>query len=92
MAAANATHNTCLILLHSEIAYPDPKLHWIQLPSLCSADICVNAAVEVCTILTRFVAQRPVQFPLSPQLGLCAFVSARSLLRESFPLTTCGRY
>jgi hypothetical protein len=92
MAAANATHNTCLILLHSEIAYPDPKLHWIQLPSPCSAEICVNAAAEVCTILSKFVAQRTVQYPLSPQLGLCAFLSARGLLCKAVPVATRGRY
>ncbi|KAJ4300858.1 hypothetical protein N0V90_002946 [Kalmusia sp. IMI 367209] len=82
MAAANATHNTCLILLHSEIAYPDTKLRWVQLPSLCSAEICVNAAVEVCIIVRKFIAQRNARYPLSPQLGLCAFVSARSLLLQ----------
>ncbi|KAH4181953.1 hypothetical protein HBI81_217930 [Parastagonospora nodorum] len=80
MTAANATHNTCLILLHERIAYPDQNLHWVQLPSLDSAEICVRAATEVCTIITKFLEQRPAPYALAPQLGLTAFVSARTLL------------
>ncbi|OAK93765.1 hypothetical protein IQ06DRAFT_91232 [Phaeosphaeriaceae sp. SRC1lsM3a] len=80
MTAANAIHNTCLVLLHERIAYPDPNLHWVQLPSLDSAEICIRAATEVSTILSKFVEQRSEPHAFSPQLGLCAFVSARSLL------------
>ncbi|KAH7413979.1 fungal-specific transcription factor domain-containing protein [Phaeosphaeria sp. MPI-PUGE-AT-0046c] len=80
MTAANAIHNTCLILLHERIAYPDPNLHWVQLPSLDSAEICVRAATEVSTILRKFVEQQKEPHAFSPQLGLCAFVGARSLL------------
>jgi hypothetical protein len=83
MTAANATHNTCLILLHERIAYPDQNLHWVQLPSLDSAEICVRAATEVCTIITKFLEQRPASYALAPQLGLTAFVSARTLLSKS---------
>ncbi|KAH7353177.1 fungal-specific transcription factor domain-containing protein [Pyrenochaeta sp. MPI-SDFR-AT-0127] len=80
MTAANATHNTCLILLHERIAYPDAKLSWVQLPSLSSAETCESAAIEICTIIKKILQQRSSQYPLAPQLGLCAFVSARSLL------------
>lgn len=82
MTAANAIHNTCLVLLHERIAYPDPSLHWMRLPSIDSAEICIRAATEVCTILTRFIAQRKEPHAFSPQLGLCAFVSARNLLSK----------
>jgi hypothetical protein len=82
MTAANTTHNTCLILLHEKIAYPDADLSWLQLPSLCSADTCQSAAYEVCTTIRKFLEQRDEGYPLTPQLGLCAFVSARSLLSE----------
>lgn len=82
MTAANAIHNTCLVLLHERIAYPDPNLHWVQLPSLDSAEICIRAATEVSTILSKFVEQRSEPHAFSPQLGLCAFLSARSLLSE----------
>jgi hypothetical protein len=84
MTAANATHNTCLILLHERIAYPESALHWVRLPSLDSAEICVRAATEVCTIIGKFLEQRPAPYALTPQLGLCAYVSARSLLGKPF--------
>lgn len=83
MTAANAIHNTCLVLLHERIAYPDPNLHWVQLPSLDSAEICIRAATEVSTILTKFVAQRSEPHTFAPQLGLCVFVSARSFLGKT---------
>jgi hypothetical protein len=83
MTAANATHNTCVVLLHERIAYPDPGLHWVQLPSLDSAEICLLAATEVSIILGKFLEQRPSPYPLAPQLGLCAFISARYLLSLS---------
>jgi hypothetical protein len=82
MTAANATHNTCLILLHENIAYPDSRLNWVHLPSLCSMNTCYSAAVEVCIIIKKYIDQREPQYPLTPQLGFCAFVSARSLLSE----------
>lgn len=80
MTAANATHNTCLVLLHENIAFPDSQLNWVQLPSLCSAETCFSAAIEVCTIIQKFLDQRGKRYPLTPQLGFCAFMSARSLL------------
>ncbi|KAH7073249.1 fungal-specific transcription factor domain-containing protein [Paraphoma chrysanthemicola] len=83
MTAANATHNTCLVLLHERIAYPEPSLSWVRLPSLDSGEICVGAATEVCTIIRKFIEQRPSPYAFAPQLGLCAFVSARSLLVHS---------
>jgi hypothetical protein len=84
MTAANTTHNTCLILLHEKIAYPDTRLSWLQLPSLYSADTCQSASYEVCATIRKFLKQRVSDYPLSPQLGLCAFVSARSLLGGFF--------
>jgi hypothetical protein len=83
MTAANATHNTCLVLLHERIAYPDPELHWVQLPSLDSAEICLLAATEVSLIIAKFLEQRPAPYALGPQLGLCAFISARNFLSQS---------
>lgn len=84
MTGANATHNTGLLLLHERIAYPDSSLRWVQLPSLDSAEICVRAATEVSTIITKFIEQRQEPYAFAPQLGLCAFVSARCLLSK-FP-------
>jgi hypothetical protein len=83
MVAANCTHNTGLIILHEQVAYPDPKLSWVQLPSQTSAEICQQAAVENCTILIKYLEQKGTKSPLTSQLGLCAFLSARNLLCES---------
>ncbi|KAJ4264420.1 hypothetical protein NW762_005620 [Fusarium torreyae] len=80
MTAANATHNTSLILLHQRIAYPDVELNGIRLPSLCSADTCYNAAMETANITTRYLEGSSSTLPVSPQLGICAFVSGRVLL------------
>jgi hypothetical protein len=82
MTGANATHNTCLVLLHERIAYPDTNLRWVQLPSFDSAEICVRAATEVSTIIVKFIEQRPEPYAFASQLGLCAFVSARCLLSK----------
>lgn len=85
MTGANALHNTNVILLHERIAYPEPELHFVQLPSSQSATICRTAALEVCSIISRFVRQRKENYPLGPYFGMCAFVSARNLLSESMP-------
>ncbi|KAH6876390.1 hypothetical protein B0T10DRAFT_465294 [Thelonectria olida] len=82
MTVANATHNTSMILLHQRIAYPDAELSGVRLPSLCSADTCYNAAVETANITTKYL-EGSGRLPVSPQLGLCAFVSGRVLLVHS---------
>ncbi|KAF4956408.1 hypothetical protein FSARC_11611 [Fusarium sarcochroum] len=84
MTAANATHNTSLILLHQRIAYPDAELKGIRLPSLCSADTCYNAAMETANITTKYLEGSSSTLPVSPQLGICAFVSGRVLLVMSY--------
>ncbi|KAF4334040.1 hypothetical protein FBEOM_12133 [Fusarium beomiforme] len=83
MAIANATHNTSLILLHERIAYPDVELLGLNLPTLFSAETCCNAAVETANITTKYLGGSPVARPVSPQFGICAYVSARVLLVHS---------
>lgn len=80
MTVANATHNISLILLHQRIAYPDAELSGIRLPSLCSADTCYNAAMETANMTTKYLEGSSPRLPVSPQLGICAFVSGRVLL------------
>lgn len=80
MTVANATHNISLILLHQRIAYPDAELNGIRLPSLCSADTCYNAAMETANMTTKYLEGSSPRLPVSPQLGICAFVSGRVLL------------
>jgi hypothetical protein len=80
MTAANATHNVSMILLHQKIAYSAPELAGIKLPSSCSADTCLNAAIENTNITSRFLEQSNELDLVTPQLGFCAFISARLLL------------
>lgn len=85
MTVANATYNTSLVLLHSEIAFPDPSLSCIQieLPSAFSAQVVVAACTEVCSLVSKLFAQRNGDFIVTPMLGVCAFVCGRALLRKS---------
>ncbi|VUC32926.1 unnamed protein product [Clonostachys rosea] len=80
MTAANATHNVSMILLHQKIAYPGPELAGIKLPSSCSAETCLSAAVETANICNQFLEQTTKEVLVTPQLGFCAFISARVLL------------
>ncbi|RKK97297.1 hypothetical protein BFJ68_g14085 [Fusarium oxysporum] len=83
MTLANATHNTSVILLHERIAYPDSELLGLNLPSQFSAQNCLNAAIETANITTKYLGGSPSARPVPPQMGICAFVSARTLLVHS---------
>ncbi|CVK87936.1 uncharacterized protein FMAN_05268 [Fusarium mangiferae] len=83
MTLANATHNTSVILLHERIAYPDSELLSLNLPSHFSAENCLNAAIETANITTKYLGGYPSARAVPPQMGICAFVSARTLLVHS---------
>ncbi|KAI1010622.1 hypothetical protein LB503_004882 [Fusarium chuoi] len=83
MTLANATHNTSVILLHERIAYPDAELLKLNLPSHFSAENCLNAAIETANITTKYLGGYPSARAVPPQMGICAFVSARTLLVHS---------
>ena len=80
LTVANASHNVSMILLHHQIAYPSPNLFGIQIPSFHSAETVQSAATENATIIGKFLAGWPRDRPVRPQLGFCAYVSARALL------------
>ncbi|RBR18058.1 hypothetical protein FVER53590_04303 [Fusarium verticillioides] len=80
MTLANATHNTSVILLHERIAYPGPELLSLNLPSHFSAENCLNAAIETANITKKYLGGYPSARAVPPQMGICAFVSARTLL------------
>lgn len=82
MTEANALHNTNVILLHERIAYPEAELRFVPLPWSQSAETCRNAALEVCSIIRKFLQQRKSEYPLGPYFGYCAFISARNLLSK----------
>ncbi|KAG5776112.1 hypothetical protein H9Q73_010217 [Fusarium xylarioides] len=83
MTLANATHNTSVILLHERIAYPDCELLGLNIPSQFSAQNCLNAAIETANITTKYLGGYPSARAMPPQMGICAFVSARTLLVHS---------
>ncbi|RBA09090.1 hypothetical protein FPRO05_07370 [Fusarium proliferatum] len=83
MTLANATHNTSVILLHERIAYPDSELLSLNLPSHFSAENCLSAAIETANITTKYLGGYPSARAVPPQMGICAYVSARTLLVHS---------
>ncbi len=74
-----------VILLHQQVAYSETDAV-STLPAQPSADICQEAAIVTATIIKKFLLGWPQEGPVSPQLGFCAFVSARVLLGR-FPQT-----
>ena len=45
-----------------------------------SAENCLNAAIETANITTKYLGGYPSARAVPPQMGICAFVSARTLL------------
>ena len=83
LTLAHATHNTSMILLHQRIAYPpDDWTNIVELPSRCSAEICLNAAMEVQNIAARYLDNTPNTSPVGNLFAFCVFVAARVLLGE----------
>lgn len=81
LTTAHLTHNASMILLHQIIAYP--LLSWPfrnQLPSMCSADACYSASVEIASIAEKYLLRSPTTSPLSAQCSFCLFIAARILL------------
>lgn len=79
LTLAHVIHNASLILLHQHIAYPSPELtKRVRLPSSCSADTCLLAAVEISSITGKFLAY--INYLVPAQFAFCAFIAARVLL------------
>ncbi|KAI8652544.1 Zn(2)-C6 fungal-type domain-containing protein [Fusarium keratoplasticum] len=81
LTLAHITHNTSMILLHQQIAYPAPQ--WttiVRMPSAHSAETCQIAASETATITQKYLKYTPNNSPVNSQFSFCVFVSARSLL------------
>lgn len=83
LTLAHITHNTAVILLHQAIAYPPP--HWnncsIKLPSISSAETCLEAASEIATIGQQFLSLSPIF--TNPQFSFCLFIAGRMLLAHA---------
>jgi hypothetical protein len=81
LTLAHITHNASMILLHQLIAYPDKDWVWAKrLPSKCSADTCLAAAIETASISENYLAS-PTRSKIVPgQFVFCVYVAARILL------------
>ncbi|KAF6810161.1 fungal specific transcription factor [Colletotrichum musicola] len=80
MTVAHTTHNTSMILLHQRIAYPEPELGGIKLPSAYSDETCQGAASETANMVMKYLDSSPVDTLVSPQMSFCCFVSGKVLL------------
>lgn len=81
LTLAHITHNTSMILLHQQIAYPSPQ--WtsiVRMPSAHSAETCQIAAAETATITRKYLKYTLENSPVNSQFAFCVFVSARALL------------
>ncbi|KAI1762232.1 fungal-specific transcription factor domain-containing protein [Hypoxylon sp. FL1150] len=83
LTLAHATHNTAVVLLHQNIAYPTPdwQTNQIRLPSASSSETCLAAATEVALIARKFL--QGSTSPTNPQFAFCLFVCGRMLLAHS---------
>lgn len=83
LTLAHVTHNTSMILLHQRVAYPPAEwTNIVQLPSVCSAETCHNAAIEIQNMTAKYLNNTPDGNPVTNQFVFCVFVAARALLGE----------
>ncbi len=80
LTLAHITHNTSVIMLHQNIAYPDETFRH-RLPSEDAAKTCLLAAGEIATIAAKFIANTIVIIP--PAFSFCLFVAARAFLAHA---------
>lgn len=85
LTLAHITHNTSVILLHQNIAYPDAN-YSIRLPRATAAQTCLAAASEISTIATKFLLHH--KSSVSPPFTFCLFIAARALLAHSIHCRT----
>lgn len=84
LTLTHITHNTSMILLHQRIAYPPAEwANIVRLPSVCSAETCQNAAIEIQNITAKYLSNTPESSPVSNQFIFCVFVAARVLLGKT---------
>ncbi|KAG2171263.1 hypothetical protein INT43_002885 [Umbelopsis isabellina] len=85
LTLAHISHNTSVLLLHHNVAYPPTDLN-IRLPSLNSSQTCFAAAMEITTITSQFLVH--VRIAVSPPFAFCLFVAARTILAHSLHYRT----
>lgn len=83
LTLAHITHNTSMILLHQQIAYPSPDLSRIvKMPSMHSAETCQSAAAETATITQKYLKHTSSHSLVNSQFAFCIYISARALLGQ----------
>lgn len=83
LTLAHITHNTSMILLHQLIAFPLPDWPFKnRLPSLCSADTCQAAAIEIATITENYLQNAPTSVPVASQFAFCLYIASRAILLQ----------
>lgn len=81
LTLAHITHNASMIMLHQLIAFPLPEWPFKnRLPSICSADTCQAAAVEIATIAKNYLKNPPPSVPVASQFAFCLYVASRVCL------------
>ncbi len=83
LVLAHLTHNTAVIQLHQAVAFKPSKVQpfSVELPQASSLQTCLAAANEIGTIALHFLDQEAGI--VSPQVAVCLFIAARSLLTHS---------
>ncbi|KAI3482458.1 hypothetical protein L1887_54881 [Cichorium endivia] len=83
LVLAHLTHNTAVIQLHQAVAFRPSKVQpfSVELPQASSLQTCLAAANEIGTIALHFLDQEAGI--VSPQVAVCLFIAARSLLTHS---------
>ncbi|KAI6087344.1 fungal-specific transcription factor domain-containing protein [Hypoxylon rubiginosum] len=83
LTLAHIVHNTAVVLLHQNIAYPLPdwQTSQIRLPSASSSETCLAAATEVALIARKFL--QGSTSPTNSQFAFCLFICGRMLLAHS---------
>ncbi len=85
LTVAHLSHNASTILLHQHIAYPPSEWNEVfKLPSACSAETCLLAAVETASIAQKYLRYAEDDI-VTGQFGFCVFIAARILLGKLKP-------
>lgn len=79
LTLAHLIHNTSMILLHQNIAYPSPLLdRAVKLPRDCSSDTCRLAAIETAAIVAKYL-HYTAEIMVPAEFAFCTFIAAKVL-------------
>jgi len=70
------------VLVHQPIGYPPPGLKSIKLPNFCSADTCVQAAIQTSGIISKYL-RFTKEMMVNAEFVYCSCIAAKVLLSKS---------